>query len=689
MFCHDCLELGRDPALFSPDFNRTLKASFPDCEAAAAQGCQLCLLIKQKYDGPDNQERRDLIPDQPLKVYRGPNHDLSELAVDVASACFGVTTWHLDIYTPVDDVEASDPRVTGRSIAAHSGARECLDRVAKLLRVCIESHSTCLASPEAAFLPARVLDLGPMGNSPIRLFCTGRTFEAPYVTLSHCWGKPSASRPILKQDNLADMIRGIPYDRLTPVFQDAVTVTRHLGIRYLWIDALCIIQDSKLDWAEESVRMGDIYQHATLNVASACSPDGYTPFLRPRPAHDPEFNLPLPNGRKIGLRHRYQDAKVISSHLIQPLQSRAWCFQERVLSTRTVFFDDLQFLWECRAGHQPEKEGRLAKLTRYSESFRGANRSMEPYVKPNFHSAPDPSPNICGSSLPSDEEERLEGIFQHWYQLLYEYCIRSLTYFDDSLPALSAIAKYYRRVTGDTYLAGIWQKDIHRGLVWSCSLRHDGDVRRNPGSPSWSWASLLGDSVNFEVSVVSHIRTHRRPLKDKDATLIKTELVPLLGDTEGQMRSAALHLRGLGRPVTLLNHHEIDNGLGEHEPLHLLEPASGLSAWAHLDPDTIKEENERRRQGCNEPTAYVAFLLGQWDRIYHDTSAYIRGLLLAPTGVDGQFVRKGIWAMQPPLRDPAELAAVNTHGGHLKVDPRKKTFDGTWDGWAERSVVVI
>jgi len=61
----------------------------------------------------------------------------------------------------------------------------------------------------------------------------------------------------------------------------------------------------------------------------------------------------------------------------------------------------------------------------------------------------------------------------------------------------------------------------------------------------------------------------------------------------------------------------------------------------------------------------------------------------APTGVDRQFVRKGIWAIQPPMRDPAELASVNRHGGHLKVDPRKKTFDGTWDGWTERRVVVV
>jgi len=101
MFCEDCVELGKDPTLLSPDFNRTLKSSFSDCEAAAAQGCQLCLLIKQSYDEPGKEWlRADLVFDQPLKVYRGPNHDLSELAVDVPCTSLSSTTWHLDIYTP-------------------------------------------------------------------------------------------------------------------------------------------------------------------------------------------------------------------------------------------------------------------------------------------------------------------------------------------------------------------------------------------------------------------------------------------------------------------------------------------------------------------------------------------------------------------------------------------------------------
>jgi hypothetical protein len=97
-FCKDCLELGSDPTLLSPDFSRTLKASFSDCEAAAAEGCQFCLLIKQSYEEPGKEYlRNNIAPDQPLKVYRGPNHNLSELAVDVPCPTL-CETWNFDIY---------------------------------------------------------------------------------------------------------------------------------------------------------------------------------------------------------------------------------------------------------------------------------------------------------------------------------------------------------------------------------------------------------------------------------------------------------------------------------------------------------------------------------------------------------------------------------------------------------------
>jgi hypothetical protein len=81
---------------------------------------------------------------------------------------------------------------------------------------------------------------------------------------------------MLKMTNLNQFIECIDIAELPKTFQDAIEISRRLDIRFLWIDSLCIIQDSKEDWLKESVIMGDIYQHAYCNIAATAAPDGRT-----------------------------------------------------------------------------------------------------------------------------------------------------------------------------------------------------------------------------------------------------------------------------------------------------------------------------------------------------------------------------------------------------------------------------
>ena len=197
-------------------------------------------------------------------------------------------------------------------------------------------------------MPSRVLDLKSLNE--IRLLETGSSVVGRYVAPSHCWGPPDPTRLVLKSTNLASLKDKIEPHQLTRVFQDAVRITRHLGIRFLWIDALCIIQDSKADWANESAKMYSIYQRATLTVASSSSPDGDTPFLRKRSA-DALVGARIPwhtrsDGLKgtLSLRLSPHDARSPLEHLEEPLESRAWCLQERALSPCKIFFDKDRFL---------------------------------------------------------------------------------------------------------------------------------------------------------------------------------------------------------------------------------------------------------------------------------------------------------------------------------------------------------
>ncbi|KAK3338708.1 heterokaryon incompatibility protein-domain-containing protein, partial [Neurospora tetraspora] len=136
----------------------------------------------------------------------------------------------------------------------------------------MHSHTSSLDQTK---LPSRILDVGSADSSVVRLVKT--TTETPsgsYVALSHCWGPPDKQPLKTTCDTLEDYIRhGIPLACLPQTFADAVWVTRVLGIRYLWIDSLCIIQDSLSDWEVESQKMGPIYEGATLTLGAAYARD--------------------------------------------------------------------------------------------------------------------------------------------------------------------------------------------------------------------------------------------------------------------------------------------------------------------------------------------------------------------------------------------------------------------------------
>ncbi|KAK0652382.1 heterokaryon incompatibility protein-domain-containing protein, partial [Cercophora newfieldiana] len=132
-----------------------------------------------------------------------------------------------------------------------------------------------------------------------------------YATLSHCWGSLQITR--LLTTNQEIFKKGIQVDTLQPTFQHAIRVVRLLGLRYIWIDSLCIVQDSVIDWETESARMGKVYRHASINIAAASSLDAR-------------------GGLSVG-------------H--EPLNLRGWVLQERLLSARTVHFTKSEIVWHC------------------------------------------------------------------------------------------------------------------------------------------------------------------------------------------------------------------------------------------------------------------------------------------------------------------------------------------------------
>lgn len=282
----------------------------------------------------------------------------------------------------------------------------------------------------------------PLMDNYLRLAVNLATSE-PYVTLSHCWGN---SQPLtLTSANLNKLQTRIAYDSLPRTFQDAVTVTRALGVRYLWIDSLCIIQDSTKDWEVQCTKMAQIYSGSIVTIAGVAAPNPDSGFMYPRKPLC-QMVLQTTDGEESGVitvsHFGYQRVNNYcpTTELNSPLLQRGWVLQERLLSGRILYFGSKNMYFEC----------------------------SEAYNFDNCHCS------ISRTYLGDDTAaKRLIGqfksayqIFEYWVEIVETYGKTFLTHATDKLPALSAIASEFHRVTGYRYLAGLWQEDLPRALTW-------------------------------------------------------------------------------------------------------------------------------------------------------------------------------------------------------------------------------
>jgi Heterokaryon incompatibility protein (HET) len=146
----------------------------------------------------------------------------------------------------------------------------------------------------------------------------------------------------------------IPISSMSQTFVDAVKVTRRIGLQYLWIDSLCIIQDSVQDWQQESSKMCAVYSNAVVNVTATSSRDGDESFLHPRLT---AIQLPRRNDAQESLNGRTL-SKAIWLRPILPdinrLIGRAWCFQEVILAPRSLNFGYHEVHYRCRVSQRTE-----------------------------------------------------------------------------------------------------------------------------------------------------------------------------------------------------------------------------------------------------------------------------------------------------------------------------------------------
>ncbi|KAL2689153.1 hypothetical protein Neosp_003205 [[Neocosmospora] mangrovei] len=358
-------------------------------------------------------------------------------------------------------------------------------------------------------MPTRVLHVGTVENPCLRLVETGDTIKGKYVALSHCWGKlESHQRFITSADNLDDRKKEIRLNEMPNSFQDAVIATRALGVAYLWIDSLCIIQGDDADWKAESAKMEEVFSSAYCAIAASSARSSLEGFLGDRVPRACATVHPS-QGSVLYLAEAIDD---FQGHVEQSvLNTRGWVLQERALSRRTLHFTSSQVYWECGQGVYCET---LAQLRNPQSQFLGDS---------SF-------PNL---GLQYYKDERIQ-LVQHLYRV---YCALELTKSADRSQAILGLQKRLSRTFESRADYGVICGYFERTILWQAKTSSSlsripyGDER---AVPSWSWMECIGEIRYMDIPFrqVSWTGNPKNP----------TENVPEGAEWDGQLTAEASQL---------------------------------------------------------------------------------------------------------------------------------------------------
>ncbi|KAJ8113251.1 hypothetical protein OPT61_g4575 [Boeremia exigua] len=434
-----------------------------------------------------------------------------------------------DLYVPSGSFNPFPGMIrTACHIPGNTASTISVLQVQRWLSRCNSSHKNCGTIGSDVSLPTRLIDV----ESGLRLVET-RGMHGRYVCLSHCWGSQATNTTDqtfkVTRGSLNSCITGIDFNILPRTFTDAITFTRKLGLKYLWIDSLCIIQDDENDWRHEAGLMASIYENATLTLgATASTSDAGGLFRSNSPIHDP-VSL-------HGKTHKGKDYIVFARQQLphylhdEPLFQRAWIFQERYLSPRFLHFGSNELIWECREGMDCECNENEQLGSKESDSVGYYNAHKSYYIKA-FTATP-------------------FKVQVYWRDIVDAYTGLALSHAKDTLPALSGLAKKFIGLrTGDEYLAGLWYNSFAEDLVWAVGLlsssKQKSGLRSRPKqwrAPTWSWASV-DSAVRTRGAAYYHGEDHKSS-HISCIDVLAVHCVPAGDDITGELLSGYAILKG-------------------------------------------------------------------------------------------------------------------------------------------------
>ncbi|KAL8387869.1 hypothetical protein RB595_009614 [Gaeumannomyces hyphopodioides] len=352
---------------------------------------------------------------------------------------------------------------------------ECVAWARSTIERCSRDHKDRHMKLFEPFCPKRLIDVQ---SQPVKLVLAANSMPSAvtatpqYAALSYCWGPAAKAKTQLKTtpSTLGERMSGIDSEHMTPVLSDAVAATKALGIRYLWVDALCILQGSdgasQSDWEEQAAVMHEIYSHAHVTLGALASDSCTEPFCNPAvPSLFVRLGSSLNpgltglmrvtyEGRSLSLENFSTDDPMSMNYTPSLWASRAWTYQERLLSTRLLGFGKHDLFFTCPLSYSI-MGGRLHSKSYWDQ----VGLSNEQWADP-----------------------------EEWRGVIVEYSARlgEISYRGDVLPALSGVAASFCSAMGyraDDYVAGLWKQSLYTDMFWQ------------PLTPGHVRASHLADAV--------------------------------------------------------------------------------------------------------------------------------------------------------------------------------------------------
>ncbi|KAL1946173.1 hypothetical protein VTO73DRAFT_15300 [Trametes versicolor] len=403
--------------------------------------------------------------------------------------------------------------ISARSHIRDVGSYHAMALARQKIDKCVQGHQSCriLAYPNHPSLPTRLLDCADLAHTRLVTTCpldcadlVNLPLVSPpgehdkYLALSYVWGEDQSHKTTTS--NLSMYERGIEPSFLPATIRDAIRVTHMLGFRWLWVDSLCIIQDSDEDKLHEIGRMHDIYRYAHLTIIAASAEKVSDGFLHKRSLPKGQIALPFicppQSSSSTASQDSYSIARVQSGastvylgektevddsyHAdLGDMCKRAWCMQEYLMSPRSLIFTPTTLHFRCLAGIQ------------------GVGDTLRPY----YYNAPNiprmlflPDPPIVD---PDSRECHI--VHYNWNMVIMDYSSRTASVESDKLVACAAVAEQFSRVLRLDYLAGLWRTKVFLfDLLWETDTEDATPGRLSHTrptayrAPSWSWMAIEG-----------------------------------------------------------------------------------------------------------------------------------------------------------------------------------------------------